>query len=118
MKKDVIHLQFQKICNKKKDRLFEVISNTDKKVSRTNSNSEKFEVKLIKIQAIQMLEYLGERHMSTCRHFLLLFQKLYEDKIKLKQTEDLSNMLSKDENSIFLWCGLDYKNANQQGEKV
>ena len=55
-----------------------------------------------------MLEYLGERYMSTCRHFLLLFQKLYEDKIKLKQTEDLSNMLSKDENIIFfmVWIGL------------
>ena len=109
MKKDVIHLQFQKICNKKKkDRLFELISNTDKKVSRTNSNSEKFEVKLIKIRAIQMLEYLGETYMSTCRHFFLLFKKLCEDKIKLKQTEDLSNMLSKDENSIFfmVWIGL------------
>ena len=76
MKKDVIHLQFQKICNKKKDRLFEVISNTDKKVSRTNSNSEKCEVKLIKIQAIQMLEYLGETYMSTCKHFFFIIPKI------------------------------------------
>ena len=55
-----------------------------------------------------MLEYLGETYMSTCRHFFLLFKKLCEDKIKLKQTEDLSNMLSKDENSIFfmVWIGL------------
>ena len=55
-----------------------------------------------------MLEYLGETYMSTCRHFFLLFKKLCEDKIKLKQTEDLSNMLSKDENIIFfmVWIGL------------
>ena len=36
--------------------------------------------------------------------FFLLFQKLCEDKIKLKQTEDLSNMLNKDENGE-RWCG-------------
>ena len=64
-----------------------------------------------------MLEYLGEIYMSICRHFFLLFKKLCQDQIKLKQTEDLSNMLHKDEN-IFLWCGQDCKNANQQGEKV
>ena len=53
-----------------------------------------------------MLEYLGETYMSICRHFffLLLFQKLCEDKIKLKQTEDLSSMLNKDENGE-RWCG-------------
>ena len=64
-----------------------------------------------------MLEYLGETYMSTCRHFFLLFKKLCEDKIKLKQTEDLSNMLNKDENGE-RWCGQDYKNANQQAEKI
>ena len=51
-----------------------------------------------------MLEYLGETYMSICRHFFLLSQKLCEDKIKLKQTEDLSNMLNKDENGE-RWCG-------------
>ena len=35
--------------------------------------------------------------------FFLLFQKLCEDKIKLKQTEDLSNMLNKDENFFFFY---------------
>ena len=51
--------------------------------------------------------------------FFLLFQKLCEDRIKVKQTEDLSNMLSKDENKDEnLWCGLDYKSSNQHGEKV
>ena len=65
-KKGQKHLKFYKTLNRnpKIIQLIQVITNTEKKLNRLQTKSEKAELRRIKKQAIVILKDLGEEHLQ------------------------------------------------------
>lgn len=49
---------------KDKDRLFELIFNTDKKLDKSNNKAEIAELKRVKNQSVKLLNNLGEKYVK------------------------------------------------------
>lgn len=50
---------------KDKDRLFELIFNTDKKLDKSNNKAEIAELKRVKNQSVKLLNNLGEKYVKS-----------------------------------------------------
>lgn len=50
---------------KDKDRLFELILNTDKKLDKSNNKAEIAELKRVKNQSVKLLNNLGEKYVKS-----------------------------------------------------